>query len=87
MGQPLRGGRFVYNGGMTLMEVTYDLQQALQPQQLRSLGAIANIYGFRRFRVNEQLQQISIEYDGSRLQEVQVRDALRGASIPVVQKA
>lgn len=72
---------------MTLVEVTYDLQEPLQPQQLRALGVLANHYGFRRFHVNEQLQQISIEYDGSRLREIQVADVLRSARIPVLRRA
>ena len=68
---------------MTLMEVTYQLQQALAPEQLRRLGLIANLYGIRRFWLDEQHNQIRIEYDGSRLREIDVAQALRAERIPV----
>ncbi len=68
---------------MTLVEVTYDLQSPLRPEQLRALGQFANTYGLRRFRVNEQLNQLSFEYDASRLKESEVAHVLRMANIPV----
>ena len=76
-----------YNGGVTLVEVTYDLQHPIRPEQFRALGEFANTYGIRRFRVNEQLQSISIEYDASRLKETEVAHVLRMARIPVQLKA
>jgi len=75
-----------YNVGVTLVEVTYELQAPLKAEQLRALAGFANTYGLRRFRVNEQLQLISIEYDASRLQEAQVARVLRQANIPVALK-
>jgi len=71
---------------MTLVEVTYDLQSPLRPEQLRALGVMANTYGLRRFRVDEKLNRISIEYDASRLKETQVVHALRCAEISVQKK-
>ena len=71
---------------MTLVEVTYDLQAPLRPEQLRALGAFANTYGLRRFRVDEHLNRISFEYDASRLKESQVAHVLRMAKIPVERK-
>jgi len=71
---------------MTLVEVTYELQTPLRPEQLRALGAFANTYGLRRFRVDEQLNQISLEYDASRLKESQVAHVLRMAKIAVERK-
>jgi hypothetical protein len=72
-----------YNARMTLVEVTYQLQVPLRPEQLRALGRLANLYGLRRFRVDQERNQISLEYDGSRLKEIQLADALRGIKIPV----
>jgi hypothetical protein len=72
---------------VTLIEVTYDLQFLLRPEQLRALGAVANTYGIRRFRVDEQLNRISVEYDASRLKETEVLQVLRMAKIPVQIKA
>ncbi len=72
---------------MTLMEVTYQLQQPLAPEQLKRLGLFANLYGIRRFWVDEQNSQIRIEYDGSRLREIDVAQALRAERIPVAKLA
>jgi hypothetical protein len=69
---------------MTLIEITYELQSALQPAQLRALGAFANSYGLRRFRVDETKNRLSFEYDASRLHETEVEHVLRQAKIPVL---
>ena len=71
---------------MTLVEVTYDLQSPLRPEQYRALAAFANTYGLRRFRVDEQRNQVSFEYDASRLTETEVAHVLRSARIPVQRK-
>jgi hypothetical protein len=68
---------------MTLVEVTYELQSPLYPEQLRTLGLFANTYGLRRFRVDEQTNRLSFEYDASRLKESEVAHVLRMARIPV----
>jgi hypothetical protein len=72
--------------GMTLMEVTYELQSRLQPEQLRALGSFANTYGLRRFRVDEDANRLSFEYDASRLKETEVEHVLRQAKIPVLRR-
>jgi hypothetical protein len=76
----------LYTQAMTLVEVTYDLPAALNPEQLRALGRFANTYGLRRIHVNEQANQIRIEYDGSRLTETQVADVLGKARIPAMKR-
>lgn len=75
--------RSCYNRCMTLVEVTYELQGLLRPEQLRALGQFANTYGLRRFRVDEHLNRLSFEYDASRLKETEVAHVLRMARIPV----
>jgi len=72
--------------GMTLLEITYQLQEPLTPQQLGTLGSFANTYGLRRFRVDEAKNHLSFEYDASRLKETQVIHVLRAAKIPVTGK-
>jgi hypothetical protein len=72
-----------YNASMTLVEVTYQLQAPLHEDQLRALGEFANLYGLRRFQVDRERNQISMEYDGSRLTEREVAQALRRANIAV----
>jgi len=71
---------------MTLVEITYELQSPLKPDQLRALGEFSNTYGLRRFRVDEQKKQISFEYDASRLKETEVMHVLRQANIPVARR-
>jgi hypothetical protein len=75
-----------YNKFMTLMEITYELQSRLQPEQLRALGSFANTYGLRRFRVDEDANRLSFEYDASRLKETEVEHVLRQANIPVLRR-
>ena len=71
---------------MTLMEITYELQSPLEPEQLRALGSFANTYGLRRFRVDEKNNRLSFEYDASRLRENEVAHVLRQARIPVLRR-
>jgi len=71
---------------MTLVEITYELQESLGSDQLRRLGEFANIYGLRRFHVDEALRRLSFEYDASRLKETEVTNVLRQAKIPVVRR-
>jgi len=78
--------RSCYNGLMTLIEITYELQSSLNAEQLRALGSFANTYGLRRFRVDEKTNRLSFEYDASRLKETEVAHVLRQANIPVVRR-
>lgn len=68
---------------MTYLEITYELQSRLHPDQLRALAGFANTYGLRRFRLNDQMNRLSFEYDASRLKETEVEHVLRQAKIPV----
>ena len=72
--------------GMTLVEITYELQSPLSQEQLPSLGSFANTYGLRRFRVDDAKKHVSFEYDASRLKETEVAHVLRHARIPVTRK-
>ena len=69
---------------MTLVEITYELQSPLTQEQLRQIGEFANTYGLRRFRVDEAKNQLSFEYDASRLQRTQVVHVLSQAGISVL---
>jgi hypothetical protein len=71
---------------MTLVEITYELQSLLGPEQLRALGEFANTYGLRRFRVDETKKHLLFEYDASRLKETEVVHVLRQARIPVLRR-
>jgi hypothetical protein len=71
---------------MTLVEITYELQSPLSLEQLNRLGEFANTYGLRRFRVDEQKNQLTFEYDASRLRDTQVAHVLGQAGIAVTRR-
>lgn len=71
---------------MTLLEITYELQSPLTPEQLRRLGEFSNTYGLRRFRYDESKKHLTFEYDASRLRETQIAHVLGRATIAVTRK-
>ncbi len=71
---------------MTLLEITYELQSPLSLDQLSRLGEFANTYGLRRFRVDEKKNQLTFEYDASRLRDTQIAHVLGQAGIAVTRK-
>jgi hypothetical protein len=68
---------------MTLLEITYELQSPLSLEQLSRLGEFANTYGLRKFRVDEQKNHLTFEYDASRLRDPQIMHVLAQAGIAV----
>jgi hypothetical protein len=71
---------------MTLMTMTFELQDRLKPEQFRALGAFANTYGLHKFRYDEKKNLLNVDYDASRLCETVVESVLRQARIPVVRR-
>src|ERR1700675_2123104 len=84
MGAALAAG--CYNAGMTLVEITYELQSPLTQDQLRRLGEFSNTYGLRRFRFDESKNHLSFEYDASRLRDTQIAQVLGRATIAVARQ-
>jgi hypothetical protein len=72
--------------GMTLLEITYELQSPLTQEQLRLLGEFSNTYGLRRFRFDESKKHLSFEYDASRIRDTQIAHVLGRATIAVARK-
>ena len=71
---------------MTLVEMTYELQEPLGEEQLRALGGFANTYGLRTFRADNARRRLTFEYDASRLKGTEVEHVLRQARIAVVRR-
>jgi len=69
---------------MTLVDITFELQSPLSLEQLRTVCGFANVYGLRRFHVDEQNRLLSFEYDASRLRRSEVASVLHKAGIPVM---
>jgi hypothetical protein len=72
--------------GMTLMSMTFELQEPIKPDQFRALGALANTYGIHKFHYDENSKLLTLDYDASRLRETVVEHVLRHARIPVLRK-
>ena len=75
-----------YNPGMTLVEITYELQSPLTQEQMRLLGEFSNTYGLRRFHFDESKKHLSFEYDASRLRDTQIAHVLGQATIAVTRR-
>lgn len=71
---------------MTFLEVRYRYAGPLTLAQMRKLGELAGVYGLRRITVEEEHNQIRIEFDASRLKETEAVHLLRGAGIPLTEK-
>jgi hypothetical protein len=71
---------------MTLMTVTYELQDRLNPAQFRTLGEFSNTYGLHKFRYDEKTNRLMFDYDASRLRETIVEHVLRQSRIPVLRR-
>ena len=71
---------------MTLVQVTYELQQPPTDQQLTDLGLFANTYGLRSFHYDEAKKLLSFDYDASRLRETQVEHVLGQAKIAIARR-
>jgi len=71
---------------MTMMTMTFELQQPLKPEQLRALGGFANTYGIQKFHYDEKSNLLGVEYDASRLRDTVVEHVLRQARIPVLRR-
>jgi hypothetical protein len=69
---------------MTMMTMTFELQDRLKPQHFRALGEFANTYGIHKFHYDEKSNQLTVDYDASRLRETVVGHILRQARIPVL---
>jgi hypothetical protein len=69
---------------MTMMTITFELQDRLKAEQFRALGEFPNTYGIHKFHYDENSNLLSIDYDASRLRETVIEHVLRHARIPVL---
>jgi hypothetical protein len=69
-----------------MMTMTYELQGHLKPEHFRALSEFANTYGIHKFHYDEKSNQLTVDYDASRLRETVVEHVLRQARIPVLRR-
>jgi hypothetical protein len=70
---------------MTLCETTFRLQSGpLSERQLTALEQLkGQVYGMRGFRIAEDLGELAVTYDASRLTCADVAQELHKAGVPV----
>ena len=70
---------------MTLCETTFHLPSGtLSERQLSALEQLkGQVYGMRGFRISEDLGELAVTYDASRLTHADVAQELHKAGVPV----
>ncbi|HXE31853.1 MAG TPA: hypothetical protein VN515_08650 [Terriglobales bacterium] len=68
---------------MTAMDVTYRYAEGLNPDQIRALARLSDVYGIRALRIDEEARKLAIEYDATRMDETRVQGLVRGCGVAV----
>jgi hypothetical protein len=69
---------------MTKVLLQYRLLRPLDETLMQRIAGAHSVYGMHRIQVAPSLDQITVEYDASRLTESQVEAALHRRGIPVM---
>jgi len=68
---------------VTKVQIRFKLQRPLDEKLMARIADAHSIYGILRIRVDASQKGLSVEYDASRLNPMEVEAALTGAGIPV----
>ena len=71
---------------MTKVQMHFRLERPLDDTLLARIGDAHSIYGIQRIRLDPSQQNLTVDYDATRLQPAQVSAALASAGIPVAPK-
>ncbi len=72
---------------MTFCQVTYRYQNRLTEQHLSAMDALkGQIYGLRRFEVDERENLIRVDYDASRVEVREIEAALRRVGVAALER-
>jgi hypothetical protein len=69
---------------MTKVQLRYDLAKPLDDRLLEQIARVHSVYGIERVQPNEMLDKLIVDYDASRLSEMEVETVLHKAGIPIV---
>jgi hypothetical protein len=69
---------------MTKVQIRFRLQKPLDEQALTGIAAVRAAYGFQKIKVADSLDELTVEYDATRLRPAEVEAALTGAGIAVM---
>jgi hypothetical protein len=72
---------------MTKIQVEYDLQRPLDEQTMARIAAANSVYGIERIAMDPSGNRITVEYDASRLNPMEVETVLLRRGIPVIAHA
>lgn len=68
---------------MTKMQIKFRLLRPLNEPLLERISDVHAIYGIQHVQVAPSLDQLTVEYDATRLRPAEVEAALAGAGIPI----
>lgn len=72
---------------MTAMDVQFRFEGPLDANQIQALARIPDVYGIRKFRIDEDAATLAIEYDATRLTEPRVAALVRACGVALVAAA
>ena len=68
---------------MTKVQINFHLQRPLEESGFQGIAAAHAIYGIQKITIAPSLEELTVEYDATRLRPAEVEAALAGAGIPV----
>jgi hypothetical protein len=68
---------------MTKVQIRFHLQRPLADSEFQRIAAAHAIYGIQRITIAPSLEDMTVEYDATRLRPAEVEAALAGVGIPV----
>lgn len=71
---------------MTFVDVLYRYELHPTDEALFALGALKEVYGIRRVRLDEQARTVRVEYDATRLNRSSIAQMLRRGGISIIEE-
>ncbi len=68
---------------MTKVQIRFRLQKPLDDAMMSRISDAHSFYGIQRVKLEPSLDELTVEYDATRLNPATVEAALAGAGIPV----
>ena len=69
---------------MTKVQLRYDLMRPLDDSMMEQIARVHSVYGIVRVRLNDAMDKLLVDYDASRLSELEVETVLHQAGLPIV---
>ena len=69
---------------MTKVQLRYDLMRPMDENMMEQIARAHGVYGLLRVSPGDSLDKLVVDYDASRLSELDVETVLHNAGIPIV---